>query len=98
MTEIIIHLPDDLLRRVKKCAAADGTTVDQFIHDRLDRACADDAAAVHSPERALDRQHYWFPVSTRSGGVRPGVDLIKTAALLGQEDEERYGAGGKQYR
>lgn len=69
-----VRLPDDLMRQVKRHAADTGRTMTQVIEDAL-------RAAVG--RRATSREHgpFRFPTYGK-GGVRPGVDLDNSAALL----------------
>ena len=68
-----IRLDPHLLRDAKKHAAATHRTLTAVIEDALREVLARSRAA----QPPLD-----LPVSTRAGGPMPGVDLIKTAALV----------------
>lgn len=69
-----IRLDEDLLARAKELAARTGRTLTAVIEDAL-RA----ALAQGRPRPTADR----IEIPTYgSGGVRPGVDLDDTAALL----------------
>jgi hypothetical protein len=70
-----VRLPDDLLRAVKESAARTGRTITQVIEDALRQSLSSRGAS----EKSRDR----YRVKTYGeGGVRPGVDLGDTAALL----------------
>ncbi len=87
MTErTTVRLPDDLVRRAKRKAAAEGRSLTSLIEEGLRRVLAD-RSAVAAP-RVLP------PVSKASGGLMPGVDLNDSAALQEMEDQayvERLG-------
>jgi hypothetical protein len=68
-----INLPDDLLARLKKLAAASGTTVTALIQDALREALA---------RRQRTRPATVVRLTTYRGtGLQPGVDLDDSAAL-----------------
>ena len=78
-----IRLDDALLDKAKRAALERGTTLTAVIEDALRRALA----ASPAPSRE--------PVSLptfRGDGLRPGVDLDDTAALLDVMDEPDGGA------
>jgi len=76
-----VRLPDDLIRRAKRKALAEGRSLTALIEDGLRRVLAD-RASPRRTERELP------PVSSASGGLMPGVNLDDTAALLENEDAE----------
>lgn len=83
MTErTTVRLPDDLVRRAKRRAAAEGRTLTALIEDGLRRVLNDRKRAAKA-DRTLP------PVSTASGGLMPGIDLNDTAALQEMEDVSR---------
>jgi hypothetical protein len=69
-----IRLDDQLLRDAKQLAARTGRTLTAVISDSLREALARDAA----PE---PRQRFQLP-TFGGDGLRPGVDLDDSAALL----------------
>jgi hypothetical protein len=76
-----VRLPPELLRRAKRKAAADGSTLTALIEEGLRR--------VLSERKPIsDIAHKPPPVSTATGGLRPGVtlDLHK----LQEEDDLEY--------
>jgi hypothetical protein len=79
-----VRLPDDLVRRAKRKALAEGRSLTALIEDGLRRVLADRAPA-RKVERVLP------PVSSATGGLMPGVDLEDAAAL--QEIEDLATAG-----
>ena len=79
MTErTTVRLPDDLVRRAKRKAAADGTTLTALIEEGLRRVLKES-----SPTRA---KRTMPPVSTARGGLMPGIDLNDSAALREMDD------------
>jgi hypothetical protein len=75
-----VRLPEDLVRRAKRKAAAEGRSLTSLIEDGLRRVLSE-RAPTGPASRALP------PVSTATGGLMPGIDLNETAAL--QEIEDR---------
>jgi hypothetical protein len=75
-----IRLPQDLLGRAKRKAAAEGCSLNALIEDGLRRV------AYGSPEatskRILPR------VSTETGGPMPGIDITDSSALQEMDDLE----------
>lgn len=81
MTErTTVRLPEDLLRRAKRKATAEGRTVTALIEDGLRRVLKE-----HEPARG---RRVMPPVSTAKGGLMPGIDLDDTAALQELDDLE----------
>jgi len=76
-----VRLPDDLVRRAKRKALAEGRSLTALIEEGLRRVLAD-RASTRRAERELP------PISSATGGLMPGVDLDDTAALLENEDVE----------
>jgi hypothetical protein len=82
MTErTTVRLPDELLRRAKRKAAAEGRTLTSLIEDGLRRVTAEDQKP-RKPKRVLPR------VSSATGGLLPGVDLTKFSDYQEMEDLE----------
>jgi hypothetical protein len=82
MTErTTVRLPDDLVRRAKRKAAAEGRSLTALIEDGL-RWILSERPASGKADRALP------PVSTATGGLIPGVDLNESAALQEAEDRD----------
>jgi hypothetical protein len=79
MERTTVRLPDDLIRRAKRKAAAEGRTLTALIEDGLRRVLSE-RAPVRKADRILP------PVSTATGGLRPGIDLDDTAALQEMDD------------
>lgn len=69
-------LPDDLYRDVKRLAADQGRTVTSVVEEALRAALARHHAGVPATPRTYRVQ------PTGDGGLRPGVDLTDSAALL----------------
>jgi hypothetical protein len=74
-----VRLPDDLVRRAKRKAAAEGRSLTALIEDGL-RRVLDERPRAGSAKRVLP------PVSTAAGGLMPGIDLADSAALQEMED------------
>jgi hypothetical protein len=82
MTErTTVRLPEELLRRAKRKALADGRTLTSLIEDGL-RQVLDQNRGAAKRERKLPR------VSTATGGLMPGIDISDSAALQEMEDLE----------
>lgn len=82
MTErTTVRLPDELLRRAKRKAAAEGRTLTSLIEDGLRLVVAE-----HRKPAKAKREYP--PVSTATGGPMPGIDISNSAALQEMEDLE----------
>jgi Ribbon-helix-helix protein, copG family len=85
MTErTTVRLPDDLVRRARRKALAEGRSLTALIEEGLRRVLADRPPAGRA-ERILP------PVSSATGGLMPGVGLEDSAALQEIEDLETAG-------
>jgi predicted component of type VI protein secretion system len=88
MTErTTVRLPDDLIERAKRRAAADGRSLTALIEEGLRRVLNDRRGEARA-SRALP------PVSAASGGLAPGIDLDDSAAL--QELDDSVAAGRRK--
>ena len=76
-----VRLPEDLLRRAKRKAAAEGRTLTELIEDGL-RAVVDEAS------KPAKRRRVVLPVSKATGGLLPGVDLTRFSNYQEMEDLE----------
>jgi hypothetical protein len=76
-----IRLPDDLLRRAKRKAAAEDRTLTSLIEEGL-RAVVDERPKPARAKRILPR------ISKATGGLMPGVDLTRFSDYQEQEDVE----------
>lgn len=74
-----VRLPDDLVRRAKRKAAAEGRSLTALIEDGL-RRVLNERAPAGKADRILP------PVSAATGGLMPGIDLNDTAAMQEMED------------
>lgn len=74
-----VRLPDELIRRAKRRAAEQGTTLTSLLEEGLRLALAEPKA----PRRRVVR----LPVSKASGGTLPGIDLSRSADLLDRMEE-----------
>ncbi len=70
-----VHIPDDLLRRAKQKAAADGRTLTSLIEEGL-RIVVAVKPAGHAEPRRMPR------VCSGTGGLMPGLDPVKFATQL----------------
>jgi hypothetical protein len=77
-----IRLPEDLVRRVKRKAAAEGVSMTFLIEEGL-RRVLNERGASRKTNRVLP------PISTAKGGLMPGIDLNDSAALEEMDDLER---------
>jgi len=76
-----IRLPEDLLNRAKRKAAAEGRTLTSLIEDGLRMVVAGNRKIANT-KRILPR------VSKASGGPMPGIDLTDISALQELDDLE----------
>ncbi len=74
-----VRLPEELIRRAKRRASAEGRTLTALIEDGL-RLVLNERGAVKAQKRVTP------PVSKASGGLRPGIDLNDSASLHELED------------
>jgi hypothetical protein len=80
MTErTTVRLPEALVRRAKRKAAAEGRSLTALIEEGL-RRVLNERASTGKTSRVMP------PVSTARGGLMPGIDLDDTAALQEMED------------
>ena len=77
-----VRLPEDLIRRAKIKAAAEGCTLTSLIEDGL-RLVVTDRAAEPTPKRKLPR------TSKATGGLLPGVTLRQAEEFDDLEYVER---------
>jgi len=76
-----VRLPQDLLDRAKRKAAAEGRTLTALIEDGL-RLMVAEKRKTEKRERVLPR------FSTATGGPLPGIDISESAALQAMDDIE----------
>jgi hypothetical protein len=82
MTErTTVRLPESLVRRAKRKAAAEGTTLTALIEDGL-RRVVNDRAPTRKAKRIMPR------VSKATGGLRPGIEPDDLRALQEMEDQD----------
>lgn len=87
MTErTTVRLPDDLVKRAKRKATAEGRSLTALIEEGLRRVLREDQQTTAT--RILP------PVSSAVGGLMPGIDLNDTAAW--QEIEDLTDAARRQ--
>lgn len=75
-----IRIDDHLLRSAKRRARRRGLTLGQLVEEALRKEMA---------RRELDETGPAIPVFRGGGGVRPGIDVSSTRALLEALDEDR---------
>lgn len=78
-----IRLPEDLVRRAKRKAAAEGRSLTALIEEGVRRVLNEKSSGKRA-DRVLP------PISAKAGGLIPGVDLNDSAALQEIEDTERH--------
>ena len=76
-----VRLPNDLLRRAKRKAAAEDRTLTSLIEEGL-------RAVLDERPKPAKRRRVVLPVSKATGGLMPGVDLTRLSDLQEQEDLE----------
>jgi hypothetical protein len=76
-----VRLPQDLLNRAKRKAAAEGRTLTSLIEDGLRLVITENRKAAKN-KRVMPR------VSTATGGPMPGIDLTDFSALQETDDLE----------
>jgi hypothetical protein len=74
-----VRLPEELLIRAKRKAAAEGRTLTSLIEEGLRRVVAEERRASPA-KRKLPR------VSTARGGVMPGIDLDDFSSIQEMDD------------
>ena len=79
-----VRLPEDLVRRAKRKAAAEGRSLTALIEDGLRRVVNEPVSAAGAP-RILP------PVSSATGGLMPGIHLDDSAALQELDDRSYVG-------
>ncbi len=67
-----LRLPDELMEKAKRKAAAEGRTLTSLLEEGL-------AVVLAEPHRS-PKQGPSLPVSKAKGGVMPGVDLNRSAS------------------
>ena len=80
MQRTTVRLPDKLLARAKKKAAAEGTTLTALIEEGLRHVLAG-RGQPQAAARKLPR------VSTATGGLRPGIDPVKLLQYADEMDD-----------
>jgi hypothetical protein len=76
-----VRLPEELVGRAKRKAAADGRSLTALIEDGL-RRVLDDRGPTNKAKRIMPR------VSSATGGLMPGIDLNDSASLQEMDDIE----------
>jgi hypothetical protein len=81
MERTTVRLPQDLLRRAKRKAAAEGRTLTSLIEDGL-RLMVSETGNATKKKRGLPR------ISKATGGPMPGIDISKFSVLQEMDDLE----------
>ena len=81
-----ISLDDQLAKQVRRAAETRGLSVSAFIAKTLDDALKRREAPEPPP---------FHLVTVRGVHARPGIDLDRPRALDAQDDEARFGHGGR---
>ncbi len=76
-----VRLPEDLLKRAKRKAAAEGRTLTSLIEDGL-------RMVVTEPKKAAKKKRVLPRVSRAAGGLMPGIDLTRFSDIQGMDDLE----------
>jgi len=76
-----VRLPESLLTRAKRKAAAEGRTLTALIEEGL-------RIVVGDRRNVAPRKRGPIPVSKATGGLMPGVDINDSAALQEMDDLE----------
>jgi hypothetical protein len=76
-----VRLPEDLLRRAKRKAAAEARTLTSLIEEGL-------RSVVDERSKPAKRRRVVLPVSKATGGLMPGIDLTRLSDLQELEDLE----------
>ena len=75
-----VRLPEDLIKRAKRKAAAEGRTLTALIEEGL--------RLVVFPKRKEKAKRVLPPDSDATGGPLPGIDISNSAALQEMDDLE----------
>jgi hypothetical protein len=76
-----VRLPEELLARAKRKAAAEGRTLTSLIEDGL-RLVVSEEGKPKQRKRVLPR------ISTATGGPRPGIDITRFSEIQALDDLE----------
>ena len=79
MRRTTVLLPDELMARAKRKAAAEGRTLTSVIEDGV-RAVVSERGKPMKANRVLPR------ISKATGGLMPGIDISNSAALQEIDD------------
>ena len=77
--QVYVMTPEDLVRRAKRKAAAEGRSLTALIEDGLRRVLGERPSAAPL-KRVLP------PVSSATGGLMPGINLDESSALQERDD------------
>ena len=76
-----IRLPEDLISRAKRKAAAEGRTLTALIEDGLRLVTTED-------RKPSTTKRVMPPISKATGGLRPGIGLTRVSEIQGRDDLE----------
>lgn len=77
-----VRLPEDLLARAKRKAAAEGRTLTSLIEDGL-------RLVISQKRQPVKGTRLLPPISKATGGLMPGIDITRISELEEMEDAER---------
>jgi hypothetical protein len=80
-TRTTVRLPEDLMKRAKRKAIAEGRSVTALIEDGLRQVLSEHRRSGRTRRLPL-------PVSSATGGLMPGIDLDDAASLQEIDDIE----------
>jgi hypothetical protein len=78
-----VRLPEELLRRAKRKAAAEGRTLTSLIEEGL-------RAVVADKPKAAKTKRVEIPVSSANGGYKPGMENLSFSELEELDDLEYF--------
>lgn len=83
MERTTVRLPEELLERARRKAAAQGRTLTSLLEEGL-RLVVSEHRRDASAKRVLP------PISRATGGTMPGIELTNASALEELDDLERF--------
>jgi len=76
-----VRLPEDLLNRARRKAAAEGRTLTSLIEDGL-------RLVVSDKRQEKQKRRVKIPVSKATGGPMPGIDVTDSSSIQEMDDLE----------
>jgi hypothetical protein len=84
MERTTVRLPEALLARARKKAAAEGRTLTSLIEEGLRAVVGERGGKKPARRRVV------LPVSSATGGLMPGIDPLKLATIAQEMDDLEY--------